>query len=157
MVCVFAHQDVRQQPGACNAALDRPACRRRLHDRIALAARVLGPHVADHLEARRHDLQHFARVFAQVAQLATTPRAAAAFALLRFVACMFARQVPRQRLAAIAGLLLAVVANWQAALTGSAAFALERLLLGLELLHQQLQLAKLAKSLGTGTIPLALE
>jgi hypothetical protein len=105
VVAVLGDHDVRQQSGACGAAADRAARRRRLPDRLALRACQLRAHGADHLEARRHVLQVFRDVLADAPQAAAA-RAAAARSALRVVVgrrgvgavfLRLARQVPGQR------------------------------------------------------------
>ena len=56
----------RQDPG------NRSARGRHLHDPVTAAAGQLGPHVANHLEARRHVLQNFGHVIAQMTKFAAT-------------------------------------------------------------------------------------
>ena len=74
MVGELRRQDMRQQARAGDAALNRPAWRRRLHDGVAAGARQLGAHMTDHAEAGRHELQLFRHVLAQRPQAATTGR-----------------------------------------------------------------------------------
>jgi hypothetical protein len=69
------HQDVRQQAGAGDAALDRTTWGRCLDDGVAAGARQLGAHMADHAEAGRHELQLLGHVLAERPQAATAGRA----------------------------------------------------------------------------------
>ena len=70
MIRVLRHQHVRQQTRSRQPARDRPARRRCLHDALARRAAQLRPHMPDHLEARRHVLQHLGNIFAQRTQRA---------------------------------------------------------------------------------------
>src|SRR5665213_1359711 len=72
---VLAEQDVGQQVGAGPAAGNRMRRRGRLRDRLAGPARVLLPHMLDHLPLARHQLQHLGHVFAQLVQRPATTRA----------------------------------------------------------------------------------
>ena len=65
MVGELRYQDVRQQTGAGDAVLDWPAWCRRLDDGVAVGARQLGEHMADHAEAGRRELQLLGHVLAQ--------------------------------------------------------------------------------------------
>ena len=68
MVTVLGNQNMSQQTGPGQAALDRTARSRCLHDALAARTAELGPHIADHLKASRHPLQQFRDVLAQRAQ-----------------------------------------------------------------------------------------
>ena len=74
MLPELLEQDHRQQAGAGPAAGDDMERRRRLADRLAVAAGELLAHVLDHLPLPRDHLQRLGDVLAQLAQ----PRAAAA-------------------------------------------------------------------------------
>ena len=65
-----------------------------LHDAFAARAGQLRSNLPDHFEARRHVLQHFRNVFAEMFQLSATVRAGG---LLRQILSHFARQMLRQR------------------------------------------------------------
>ncbi len=77
---------------------DRSTRRSGLGDRPALRAGVLRPHVADHLEARRNNLEHFGHVLAEQAKDAVAADTSTALGVLGRVHEGLARQVIRQRL-----------------------------------------------------------
>jgi hypothetical protein len=54
MIGELGYQDMRQQAGAGDTALDRTAWRRRLDDGVAADACQLGAYMTDHAEAGRH-------------------------------------------------------------------------------------------------------
>ena len=83
-----------QQSRPGQAALNRAARRRRLHDHIATRAAQLGTHVADHLEAGRHVLQNLGDIFAELLQRAAALRAGL---LLWLMGLDLARQMLGQR------------------------------------------------------------
>ena len=97
VVAVLGRDHVREQPGPGGAALDRPGEGGRLHDRLAAAAGVLGPDLADDLETSWHVLEPFADILAQQLEGAAAVRAGRghriALAALGFAAQLFARQV----------------------------------------------------------------
>ncbi len=94
VIGILRHQHMRQQPRSGQATIDRAARRRLLHDAVAAAAAQLRPHLADHLEVRRHVLEHLGDVFAELPQRAA---AIGAGFLLRRDGSDFARQVLGQR------------------------------------------------------------
>lgn len=75
MIGELCHQDVRQQAGAGDTALDRTAWRRLLDDGVAAYACQLGAYMTDHAEARWHEFQLLGDVLAQRPKAATTGRA----------------------------------------------------------------------------------
>lgn len=81
VICVLAYQHMTQQARPGQAAGNRPPGRWRLNNGLALGACVLWTHMADHLEARRHHLQHFGHVLAKKAQGTIAARAGAPFSI----------------------------------------------------------------------------
>ena len=112
VVAELAHQHLRDDASAAQAALDGAARRGRLQDRVAACAGEPGAHMAHDLEAAGLVLQHFRGVLANLAQCGAAPGAGA---LWRWeVYHLLARQVPGQlpgggaagsRLALLAGVL----------------------------------------------------
>jgi len=98
VVLVLGDQHVREQPRPRQPAVDGLRRRRRDHHALAaLAARALRPRVLDHLEARRHELEHLAPLVPDTRLLAA---AGGADLLLRrrLEDDLLARQMRRQRL-----------------------------------------------------------
>ena len=96
MIRVLRHNDVGQEPGTGQAALDRPVRRRLLHDAIASRAAQLRAYGADYLEAGRDVFQSLGHILAQQAQRPTAIRAAV---LVRFQCLGFPWQLRHQRAA----------------------------------------------------------
>ena len=96
MIGEFRHQDLGQQARAGDAALDRAARGRRLHDTIATGACLLAAHGPDYLEGRVDDFQLFGDIFPEQLELAA---ASGASWFLRIEDAHLAHQVLRQRLA----------------------------------------------------------
>src|SRR5471032_3681048 len=90
----LGHQDLRQQSGAGDAALDRAARRGGLGDVVATGASLFAPDVADHLEGAVDDVQLLGNVLTQRLEFAATSRAGL---LLRLEHALLAHQVFRQR------------------------------------------------------------
>ncbi len=79
MIGELDHQLVRKQAKPGDAALDRPAQRWRLHDRVAAGTSQFGTHMVNHAQAGRHELQLLGHVFTQWAQTAAAGRASLAW------------------------------------------------------------------------------
>ena len=109
---VLRDQHMREQAGAGPALLDRQVGRRRLQDRLAGAAGVAGPDVADHLQPRRDLLEDLGDVLAEPGQ-AREVGAAAATGGGGLVEDRLARQVLRQRLAERGAPLIEVVPGFR--------------------------------------------
>ena len=72
VIAVFADQHLGKQRWRCQSACDRTFRRRRLMDRSAAAAAVLGAPNADHTELRGHPVQHLADILSDRVQRAAT-------------------------------------------------------------------------------------
>src|SRR5271163_396517 len=94
MIAVFRDQHMRQKSRTGNAARDRTARRFRLYDALTAAASEFRSNLTDHFEARRHVLQHFRYVFAEMFQFAAAVRASSLF---RRILSYVTRQMLRQR------------------------------------------------------------
>ena len=81
------------KPGSRHAARDRQLGHRRLHHRLALAARAGGPDMANDLEAAGYVLQHLCHALADLAQLGGRPLFCT---VCRRVNDLTARQLGRQ-------------------------------------------------------------
>ena len=68
VVAELAHQHLRDDAGASQAAINGATRRGRLHDRVAAGAGELGAHLAHDLEDTGLVLQHFGGVLANLAQ-----------------------------------------------------------------------------------------
>ena len=93
MIGILRHQHMRQQPRPGKSAIDRPRRCRRLHDAVAGIAAQLRPHVAKHLEAGPHVLQHLGHIFAQFTE---TAAAVGAGVMTRHMGVNLARKMLRQ-------------------------------------------------------------
>lgn len=93
---VVSTRTCASKPGTCNAALNRSAWCRRLHDHVAAAACQFRPDMANHAEAVRHIFKLLSRIVAQVAQTGAAGRASISRRCIRL---LLARQLVGQRLA----------------------------------------------------------
>ena len=109
VVAILAHQHVREQAGAGQAAIDRPARRWRLGDRAAARASELGTNVAHDVEGAGLVVEYLRDGLADLAQAATAGFAVAA--AVRRVHHGAPRQVVRQIPHASALLRLAFLAS----------------------------------------------
>ena len=148
----LADHHMGKQARSCQAACNRTARCRSLSDRLALRARVLRAHMADHLEARRNDLEHLRHVLAEQAEHAAAASTSTALGVLRLVNERLARQVIGQRLARRAPVRRFVRRGLCRA---RSLFLVERFALALELFDEQLELLQLSESLGAGAELLA--
>jgi hypothetical protein len=93
VIAVLADEDVREQPGAWPAALDRQRRHRHLHHALADPAGKRRPDVPNDLEAAGDVIQHLADILADLAHRAAACGAGA----IRGVDDLAARQVLGQR------------------------------------------------------------
>ena len=77
VVAELAHQHLRDETGAGQAAINGTARRARLNDGVAAGAGESGAHVAHDPEAAGLVLQHFRGILANLAQFGAAPLAAA--------------------------------------------------------------------------------
>jgi hypothetical protein len=75
MIAIFGDQDMGEESGASNAALDRSAWSRGLHNLLAAAAGEFGANMPNHLEVPLHVLEDLAHILTQCAQFAPAGRA----------------------------------------------------------------------------------
>ena len=96
VVIELGDDDVRERAERRLTAGNRLGRRRRLDDRLAGTAAILGPNVTHHAPADRHDIEQLVGIGTEAAQLATARRAGAG-ASGRFVDNLIAREMRRQR------------------------------------------------------------
>ena len=76
MVRILRYQNMRQQRRSGQAAIDRTARCRLLHDALTAAATQLRTNLPDHFEACRNVLQNLGNIFTQQPQFAAAIGAA---------------------------------------------------------------------------------
>ena len=101
VIAILADENVREQPGAWPATLDRQRGHRSLHHALADPARKRGPDVPDDLEAAGDVVQHLADVLTDLAHRAAAGRAGAIWGMDDLSARqMFGQRAPAGRLPA---------------------------------------------------------